>query len=1180
MTARNKRLEERISPSLRLSPISCQLRIGEEQIALTIVNYHYRGACFKTDVGDYRLQSPGAYLHFKVGNKSLQEKIGFRIVWETISENGLFGVEFSVESAYVLSRAERFLTHGINAPIVSGRDPLDPNRIVYFKAINVSSTGMLLNTSISNKHMFPGMEIRGAIVEVPNIGKAEVDLFVENSRPSDTDKTIHYGVSVKGNNVGYQELTSKYLSTLGLVSDPSERIDKLLASGFMQRELRTHLTIREVGTQRDYDDVLRLRYLGYKKAGKTKENFTWENMGEGLDQEGIVLAAFLGGQDVASVELRLSDRHSMRLADKVSFASVPALGGRFFIEINKLVVHPSAQKTDIVVGLFQKIHTLAMLNGKPEGLLMAEDKLVPLYLRLGAKKINLSFEHETKPGTRLHVMTIPREVYEDASGINPLAWSHVYETTHSFLNELGLSKENRFSFSKKLQIFGTRMVLSLQERRKKKRVSAKVFSGNELERAGMTGDLPVIDPRWTKQHLHASVLLPYLIVADGLIGKERVGNILMKYGFGHRYFSSASNWISVAFFDEFIAGFRQYGNVDELQKRAGYKNLSREVLGVNHFLLKHFLTLNEAFRAFGSYLTKFNKTRTCQVVESGRGFARIRIGLLDKNLKPKDPSAQLNWEAILDAHVLVMTNRHGEVKKIKSIFDGDEYCEYLVTWKVQVVSTRSVLSAVLAGLVFWQTYSWISERLNRSESVLVISVVALSVLCLIFHRRSKMAQKRYHDMTESLSSFQKDAEERYKELQNSKGILEKGYQEGKIIETLTREIQTSEDLARIFSISINAICEKFEFRRAFAMIVDQDKKYLRTVALKGAGDTSDEIWNFKVDVTVKRDSPLVLSSVYHSGQSILISDIEEHKFHLNEASRRLTDRLKTKGFAMVPIPSENGNWGVMIADKGADTDIITRRDLVALQRVCQAIGLALDKKAKIDSEVRVRKIFEKYVPSAVVESTLGQKEPILGGEIREIVCLFLDIRNFTSLSIQLPPEILVGLLNQIFDLLQQVVKETGGVIDKFLGDGALVTWGAIPGSVADAETALDAAVKFQELLLAWNTQRQSEGIQKIRVGIGIHKGPVISGNIGSQERMEYTVIGQTVNMTSRLEQLSKVFDCEIVISEAMSDFSKLDENWTIHQDVRVRGLDKALRVATRNCGPSGEIVKEGIDEAG
>lgn len=1157
MKVPEKRLESRLSQGVRTTPVSCYLLTADgERVALKIVNYHHRGACFQAECGDYRVQTKESYLQFKIGHKEVAEKIRYRIVWENLEESGQFGVEFEAESAFVLARAERFMAHAINAPVVSANDPLDPNRKIYFKALNISATGMLLSTSLSNKHLFPGMELRKATLECSGIGKCQVDLFIENSRPSPTDNTVHYGVSLKDITREYKDLAATYVSNLGMVDNPEERIEKLSSSGLMKRELRSHLTIRQVTEEKDYEEVLKLRYMGYNKAGKTRQNSDFRQMGEGLKQEGLVLGAYLGRQLVASVELRFSREMPLRLQDKLSFESFNDLKERDFLEINKLVVHPQAQRTDIVVGLFQKIHSLAMINGKPHGLLVAEDKLVALYLRLGAKKIGLSIEHPVRPDVRLNIMVIPRETYEDASGINPLAWSFVYETTHEFFNEIGISRKHHLSLISKIKKWLSQIAVKIP--RKKKKEGAKRTAG--AAPAAMASHT-VIDPKWTKQHIHASVLLPYLLVSDDLIGAEKTNFILGHFGFVRGYFTSASNWISVAFYDEFIEQFKNYGPVEELQKKAGYRNLSKEVLGVNHFLLKHFLTVNEAFRAFGSHLAKFNKTRTSQVVESGYNFCRIRLGLLDKNLKPRDPSTQLNWSAIFDAHVLTMTGRHGEVEQVKSIFQGDEYCEYLIRWKTSPVNLRLIASLVIVVTAMFGIYQFSRSYLSTLESIGFVSIFVLTSTVAALFKGRRDVLRRYYAVTESLNSFQRDADERYRELQNSKAVLEKGYQEGKVLEKISREIQKNDDLMSILQSAMSAICEQFDFARAFIMLADSDRRTLRTVAVRGAGETAPMLWNFKVDVSIQRETPVVLSSVFHSGQSILIANIEDHLFHLNEDSQKLIQSLQTQSFAMVALPSEGGSWGVVVADKGPNADIITRRDLVALQRISQAIGLALDKKAKIDSEVRIRRIFQKYVPSSVVEDTLGESEPQLGGEDREVICLFIDIRNFTFLSQHVPSQLLVEMLNQIFDLLQKSIRTTGGVIDKFLGDGALVTWGASPGSPLDSEKALQSAFDFLVALEIWNCSARPEGIPLIEVGIGVHRGVAIAGNIGSQDRMEYTVIGPTVNLASRLEQLTKMFGCELIISSSVVDFSSLSPEWRVGEDVQVRGVDGTVKVA-------------------
>lgn len=1156
MNAVDRRHEIRANQTLQLTPVNCTLICGNDQVPLSIINYHYRGACFQTKPNDYRLQIKGSYLQFKIGQKELPEKINFRITWETIAENGCFGVEFSTDSSYVLARAERFRTHSVNTPTILSQDPLDPNRIIYFKAINVSTTGMMISTSLSNKHLFPGMELKTAILEIPGIGKTDVSLFIENSRSADEGKSIHYGVSVKGSSHNYIELISKYLSNLGTSETPEQRLELLAQANLIHKNLSKHLTIREVKTQADYDQVLKLRFYGYKLAGKTKEGITWKDMGDGLANEGIVIAAFLAGQLVASAEFRLQKIHGLKTSDKVDLKAIPKIRTDHLAEINKLVVHPSAQNTDIVLGVFQKIHAIAMLNGRPDGVILAEDKLVTLYSRLGFQKAGFSYPHPTKTNTNLHLMIIHGEAYATSDGMNPYAWSVAFSESHQYFSEIGIQTESKLNLRQSFVKGLTFLAVKLFKKKK------KTFSQPSRESPLNPVTRNIADPKWTKQHLNATVFLPYILESENLIGKERTAHILLEFGFDSSYFRSPSNWISIDFFDGFINEFLKFGDPFLLNKQAGYRSTSKEVLGANYFLMKHFLSPGLAFKSFESFLPKFNKTRVYKVIESSIGSCRIRITNPDPTLLPKHKSAKENWVALIEAYIQVITGKKGSVTVVKSSFDGDHYCEYLVKWKNPLFTFRNGFLFTAISLLVWQSASLVYDRFEVTVALTYFGLASLLTLTGVAVFQWKKHSRHYNELLDSMHRFEKDADERYRELQSSKSILEKGYQEGRLLENINREIQKTDDLTNILQIALESICTQFDFKRSFAMIIDDNQKILRTAAVFGGDSSLNDIWQFKVDVSVKRDSPLVLSSVFHTGQSILITNVEEHKFQLNDGSRRLIEKLQTTGFTMVPIPSEKQNWGVLIADKGMSGDIITRRDLVALQRVSQSIGLALDKKAKIENEVQVRKIFQKYVPSAVVQSTLGLQEPKLGGVTRDAICLFMDIRNFTQLSAQIPPQILCELLNRIFDLLQKSISSSNGMIDKFLGDGALVTWGAIPGSIPDPQLSLLSVQNFCENLVILNQDLSQQGLPPIEVGFGLHRGPVIAGNIGSNERMEFTVIGSTVNIASRLEQLTKSFQAQVVISDSLFSFSELDSRWTIHPETSVRGLNQPIAVAS------------------
>ncbi len=182
---------------------------------------------------------------------------------------------------------------------------------------------------------------------------------------------------------------------------------------------------------------------------------------------------------------------------------------------------------------------------------------------------------------------------------------------------------------------------------------------------------------------------------------------------------------------------------------------------------------------------------------------------------------------------------------------------------------------------------------------------------------------------------------------------------------------------------------------------------------------------------------------------------------------------------------------------------------------------------------KLRRLFQRYVSPEVVRQLVECPEDLaLEGERREVTVLFSDIRDFTTRSEQTAPETLVLCLNRYLSVMVEIIHRHGGMVDKFIGDAIMAVFGA-PLPVEDhARRAVDAALAMQAALRQLNRKFSSDGIPELTIGVGIHSGEAIVGNIGSPERMEYTVIGDTVNVASRIEGLCKRFGSSVLVSEA------------------------------------------------
>ena len=181
------------------------------------------------------------------------------------------------------------------------------------------------------------------------------------------------------------------------------------------------------------------------------------------------------------------------------------------------------------------------------------------------------------------------------------------------------------------------------------------------------------------------------------------------------------------------------------------------------------------------------------------------------------------------------------------------------------------------------------------------------------------------------------------------------------------------------------------------------------------------------------------------------------------------------------------------------------------------------------SRERVTNLLGQHVSPAVVERLLGSP-PEFTGDIREICVMFLDIRNFTENARGRPPEAVVEFLNSNFAFMIEAIDRHGGFINKFLGDGFLAIFGAPLDDPAAPGHAVEAA---REILTEIDERGLSDGPWPLKVGIGLHVGSAVTGNVGSPRRKEFTAIGDTVNLASRLEQLTKEFPARLIVSDSM-----------------------------------------------
>ena len=178
---------------------------------------------------------------------------------------------------------------------------------------------------------------------------------------------------------------------------------------------------------------------------------------------------------------------------------------------------------------------------------------------------------------------------------------------------------------------------------------------------------------------------------------------------------------------------------------------------------------------------------------------------------------------------------------------------------------------------------------------------------------------------------------------------------------------------------------------------------------------------------------------------------------------------------------------------------------------------------------RLKDAMSKYVSQSVTDEIV-ENGLLTRGESRDVTILFTDIRDFAALSENIPPEAVVGILNRYFDVVARTVFEHGGMFNKIIGDGALAIFGAPQMLENHALSGVRAAMQMQTALEVLNDAFIKEGLTPLCVGMGLHSGQVVIGNVGGETHIEYTAIGDVVNVASRVEQHTKVARCAILVT--------------------------------------------------
>ena len=373
-------------------------------------------------------------------------------------------------------------------------------------------------------------------------------------------------------------------------------------------------------------------------------------------------------------------------------------------------------------------------------------------------------------------------------------------------------------------------------------------------------------------------------------------------------------------------------------------------------------------------------------------------------------------------------------------------------------------------------------------------------------------------------------------------------------ERLTTLLDVSTELTK--SISVDALLEKIVEKTWGIFPVD------RVAILLGddAGDLHPKIAKDRKGNTLGTMVPQSIARAVYGGRQAIVS--EDAGGDARFAGQSIVLQQVRSAMCAPLVGSEGRALGVVYVDCLFTRHRFTEDDLGFLIAFGGIAAVAIENSQfseRIRKEALARSNFERFFTPGLAARIAASPDAVkLGGDKRMVSVLFSDIRGFTAMSETMKPEEMAKLLSEYFTEMVECVFRHGGTLDKFIGDAVMAQWGAPLAEVDDADRAMRSAIDMMQELEQLNLRWAGEGRPQVQIGIGLNCGDAFAGNIGSERRLEYTVIGDTVNTASRL--CGAAAGGEILLSEQFSKALKEPPKLRSHPPMELKGKSQPLPV--------------------
>jgi len=628
------------------------------------------------------------------------------------------------------------------------------------------------------------------------------------------------------------------------------------------------------------------------------------------------------------------------------------------------------------------------------------------------------------------------------------------------------------------------------------------------------------------RHLSCRLLQPLLDTVQDILGAEGVEKIALGLGMSLEELRDPDGWISIQQCIELNERVEDATGDPLITYKAGRVYLqSARYLGPAYHLLRGLGTPAQVMKGLENNARMLNRVANWELVQLDKGHATVAYWSDDG--VPDHPLFCQNRRGSMEGMPELFHLPAGRVEHTECLNSGADRCVYEVYWIDRPDGARVLIPLAVVGLAVGLgtlaagASPWVSGLLLGSGG-LALAAYAHSVV-------RKIGQLR--DWTnESLETLRAEA--------SANQLKADGLDALRGVDARLRAITTESELLENL---LDPVRESLDYDRLLLLLRDVDT--LRLVASSGLTFNQRTILSgFEVPFVRKEGRPNTFRAIMEEGEARLIVADEEYVQGLPARSQQAMIGTGSGEFIAAPLMAGESPMGILLVDQGGTGAQLTATDIQLCGRLANVLALAISN-ARLFDRVRRRERaladslmanqkFVQYLPRNVAEGILEDPAQALklGGEPREAAVLFADIAGFTTWASAVTAQEVVALLNRWFSETDTAISAHTGIVDKRIGDGLMVVFLHEDDVPHPAQRAYDCALELLDRARALVPEADAAGFGTFGIRVGVNFGECVAGNIGSPSRLEYTLVGDVVNLAQRLESVAPVGNVRVSAS--------------------------------------------------